>query len=392
VAPGKGIGRKAGPKASIGGGGHGGRAGKAGSSRKGAPTGSGGQGKDRLKGKGPTPPAEERKGHPAARKASAAARRSGAASGHSGEPRDGGRAATSAGRPGSGTRGSAAGGGPRRTAVGIPSRRSGSAADAAPRRPHTRSRRPGEELEEVVVGRNPVVEALRAGVPGRGLLVGRGIDHDARVVEALELAKDAGVPVREAVKAELDRVAEGTLHQGLALQVAGYDYAHPDDLLHRAMEGADPVLLVALDGVTDPRNLGAVLRSASAFGAHGVLVPERRAAGVTSTAWRTSAGAAAHLPVARAVNLARALRSYADAGVTVVGLSADGDLTLDDLEAAVGPVCLVVGSEGKGLGRLVADTCDLLVSIPMAGRTESLNASVAAAVALAEVARRRRTT
>jgi 23S rRNA (guanosine2251-2'-O)-methyltransferase len=386
MAPGKGIARGAGrvsakkaakPKPSIAGGGHGGRAGKAGSSRKGAPAGSGGQGKDRLKGKGPTPPAEERKGHPAARKAAAAARRAsspGAPRGASG-----------------GTRGSAAGGGPRRTAVGIPSRRSSTAEGREPRRPHTRSKRPGEELEEVVVGRNPVVEALRAGVPGRGLLVGRGLDHDARVTEALELAGEAGIPTREAVKAELDRLADGALHQGLALQVSAYDYAHPEDLLHRAMEHAEPVLLVALDGVTDPRNLGAILRSASAFGAHGLLVPERRAAGVTATAWRTSAGAAAHVPVARAVNLARALRSYADAGVTVVGLAADGDLTLDDLEVAVGPVCLVVGSEGKGLGRLVGDTCDLLVSIPMAGRTESLNASVAAAVALAEVARRRRT-
>ncbi|HVF19044.1 MAG TPA: 23S rRNA (guanosine(2251)-2'-O)-methyltransferase RlmB [Mycobacteriales bacterium] len=380
MAPGKGIGRggkpaKKAPKPTIARGGQGGRAGKAGSSRKGSPIGSGGQGKDKLKGRGPTPPAEERTGHPAARKAAAATRRAaspGAPRGASG-----------------GTRGAAAGGGPRRTAVGIPSRRS-SSSDSAPRRPHTRSKRPGEELEEVVVGRNPVVEALRAGVPGRGLLVARGIDHDARVTEALELAEDAGVPTREAVKAELDRLAEGSLHQGLALQVSAYDYAHPEDLLHRAMEHAEPVLLVALDGVTDPRNLGAILRSASAFGAHGLLVPERRAAGVTAAAWRTSAGAAAHIPVARAVNLARALKAYADAGVTVVGLAAGGDLTLDDLEVAVGPICLVVGSEGKGLGRLVGDTCDLLVSIPMAGHTESLNASVAASVALAEVARRRR--
>ncbi|HVE97864.1 MAG TPA: 23S rRNA (guanosine(2251)-2'-O)-methyltransferase RlmB, partial [Mycobacteriales bacterium] len=293
-------------------------------------------------------------------------------------------------------------GGTRRTPVGIPSRRGAGSdrsdrtdrsarSDGSTRRAHTRPRRPGEDADEVVVGRNPVVEALRAAVPGRALLVARGIDHDSRVTEALELAESAGVPTREAVKAELDRLADGSLHQGLVLQVAPYDYAHPEDVLHRALDAPAPALLVALDGVTDPRNLGAVLRSAAAFGAHGLLVPERRAAGVSATAWRTSAGAAAHIPVARAVNLARALRTYADAGLAVVGLAADGDVPLDDLEAAVGPLCLVVGSEGKGLGRLVGEQCDVRVSIPMAGPTESLNASVAAAVALAEIARRRRT-
>jgi len=276
--------------------------------------------------------------------------------------------------------------------VGLPSRRASSGTEErTPRRPHTRSKRPGEELEEVVVGRNPVVEALRAGVPGRALLVGRGVDRDPRVTEALELAADLGIPTREAVKAELDRLADGSIHQGLALQVPPYDYAHPDDLLRRAFERPEPALLVALDGITDPRNLGAILRSAAAFGAHGVLLPERRAAGVTAAAWRTSAGAAAHLPVARAVNLARALASYADAGLTLVGLAADGDVTMDDLEVALDPLCLVVGAEGAGLGRLVGERCDLIASIPMAGPTESLNAGVAASVALAEVARRRRT-
>ena len=378
MAPGKPVGgrggKKAAPKPSIAKGGQGGRAGKAGSSRKGAPVGSGGQGKDRLKGRGPTPPAEERTGHPASRRAAAAARRSGATGGPA--------PAARAGRGGGGTA--------RRTPVGVPGRRSASSDAPARARAHPRPRRPGEDPDEVVAGRNPVVEALRAGVPGRALLVGRGLDRDARVAEALELAADIGVPVREAVRAELDRLADGTLHQGLVLQVEAYDYAHPDDVLHRAIESVEPALLVALDGVTDPRNLGAVLRSASAFGAHGVVVPERRAAGVTALAWRTSAGAAAHVPVARAVNLARTLRSFADAGLTVVGLAADGDVTLDDLEAAVDPMCLVVGSEGRGLGRLVGEQCDLRVSIPMAGPTESLNASVAAAIALAEVARRRR--
>jgi 23S rRNA (guanosine2251-2'-O)-methyltransferase len=182
----------------------------------------------------------------------------------------------------------------------------------------------------------------------------------------------------------------GVPHQGVGLQVPPYSYAHPDDVLARALEAPEPPLVVALDGVTDPRNLGAVVRSAAAFGAHGVLVPERRAAGVTAAAWRTSAGAAARLPIARVTNLVRAMRAYRQAGLFVAGLDADGEVSLDDLEVAVDPLLLVVGSEGRGLSRLTRDTCDLTVAIPMTAATESLNASVAAAVALAEVARRRR--
>jgi 23S rRNA (guanosine2251-2'-O)-methyltransferase len=389
VAPGKRVGGKA-----IAKGGQGGRAGKAGSHRKGAAAGSGGQGKDRLKGKGPTPPAEARKGHPAARKAAAAAKRAapGAARG----------ARTDGPKP-RGERGDVGAAGPwpsrqparpagRRTPVGITVPRGD-----APRRasaPTKRAPAPKRgllaDVDEVVAGRNPVVEALRAGVPARTLVVALGLDHDDRVAEALKTAAAQHVPIREAGKPELDRLTNGALHQGLALVVAPYEYAHPDDLLRRAMEQPEPPLLVALDGVTDPRNLGAVVRSAAAFGAHGVVVPERRAAGLTASAWKASAGTAARLPVARATNLVRTLKSYADAGVSVVGLAAEGELSLDDLELATEPLCVVVGSEGKGLGRLVAETCDVLVRIPMVAETESLNASVAAAVTLAEVARRRR--
>ncbi len=141
--------------------------------------------------------------------------------------------------------------------------------------------------------------------------------------------------------------------------------------------------------MTDPRNLGAVVRSAAAFGAHGVFLPERRAAGVTATAWRTSAGAAARIPIAQVTNLTRALKRCQEAGFLVIGLDADGETPLYGLEAAVGPLVVVVGSEGRGLSRLVGETCDMRVSIPMQSAVESLNASVAAAVALAEVARRR---
>lgn len=297
-------------------------------SKKGSLAGSGGQGRKRLHGKGPTPPAEQRPGHPAQRRAKAAG----------------------------------PGGGGQRVKDG----------------------------PELLVGRNPVVEALRARVPATALYVALGVEVDERVAEAVRRAGDRGVPILEVSRPELDRLTGGVLHQGVGLQVPPFDYAHPDDLLARAQEAADPALLVALDGVTDPRNLGAVVRSAAAFGAHGVVIPERRAAGMTATAWRTSAGAAARLPVARATNLARSLSGFAKAGVFLVGLDADGDTSLDALDAAVDPICLVVGSEGRGLSRLVGETCDLRVSIPISSGTESLNAGVAASVGLAEVARRRR--
>ena len=237
-----------------------------------------------------------------------------------------------------------------------------------------------------MAGRNPVVESLRARVPAATLYVGARGARDERVDEAIKLAADRGVPVLEAGAAELDRLTGGALHQGLALRVRAYDYAHPDDLLARAADAGQVPLVVALDSVTDPRNLGAIVRSAAAFGAHGVVVPARRGAGVTAGAWKASAGALARLPVARAANLARALQSYRDAGVFVAGLAAAGDVTIRDLDLATAPLVLVTGSEGKGLSRIVAQTCDVLVRIPIAASTESLNAGVATGIALYEVA------
>ncbi|HEU0101962.1 MAG TPA: 23S rRNA (guanosine(2251)-2'-O)-methyltransferase RlmB [Mycobacteriales bacterium] len=325
-------------RAGIAKGGQGGRAGKDGSHRKGAAVGSGGQGKRRLEGRGPTPPAVERPHHPAARKAAAAAKR-----------------ATSTVRTG----------------------------------PARSPRRGGDDAPETVVGRNPVLEALRARVPATALYVALGTSTDERMTEAVALAGKAGVALMEMTRQQMDKMTGAALHQGIALQVPAYSYLHPDDLLARAL-AADAPLLVALDGVTDPRNLGAVVRSAAAFGAQGILVPERRAAGMTASAWRTSAGAAARLPVARCTNMSRTLKDYRSAGLFVVGLAADAAASLDELELATSPLVLVVGSEGEGLGRLVTATCDLTVSIPMAAGSESLNAGIATAVALAEVARRRR--
>ncbi|MQA97430.1 MAG: 23S rRNA (guanosine(2251)-2'-O)-methyltransferase RlmB [Streptosporangiales bacterium] len=250
--------------------------------------------------------------------------------------------------------------------------------------------RPAPDGSELVIGRNPVVEALRAGIPATTLYVAQGTDADERVREAVKVATDAGVSVLETGRHDLDRRAEGGVHQGLALDVPPYSYVHPNDLLGRAQGSARPALLVALDGVTDPRNLGAIARSAAAFGAHGLLIPGRRTAGVTAAAWKASAGTLARVPVARATNLTRQLNEYQEAGLFVVGLDSGSTTDIDTVELAAGPVVLVVGAEGKGLSRLVAQTCDLVAGIPMTDRAESLNASVAAGVALYAFARLRK--
>ena len=299
--------------------------------KKGMTVGSGGQRRKALKGKGPTPKAEERAKHPAARRARAVEKR------------------------------------------------------AAKRAPAARGRKDGRE---VLVGRNPVVEALRAGVPASALYVQQYVDTDDRVREALTIAADQGMPLMEVTRIELDRMSGGAAHQGLLLTVPAYDYLDPADLLAQAIDSGRAPLIVALDGVTDPRNLGAIVRSAAAFGAQGVVVPERRAAGVTGSAWKASAGTLAHVPVARATNLTRALTAYRKAGCTVIGLAADGDMEMTSLPAdlAAGPLVVVIGGEGRGMSRLVGETCDHIVSIPMATDTESLNAAVAAGIALYAVA------
>ncbi|MFC7326444.1 23S rRNA (guanosine(2251)-2'-O)-methyltransferase RlmB [Marinactinospora rubrisoli] len=255
------------------------------------------------------------------------------------------------------------------------------------------SRRPGRGGLELLIGRNPVVEALRAGVPATRLFLVNSLDKDERVSEAAKLAGAAGIEIHEVTRPELDRRCDSSgqpdaVHQGIALQVPPYRYWDADDLRESATEAGQPALIVALDGVTDPHNLGAVARSAAAFGAHGLLIPERRSAGVTMAAWKTSAGTLARLPVAQATNLTRTLEAYKKAGIFVVGLDAGGDTALDDLPFATDPLVVVVGSEGRGLSRLVRETCDAVASIPISG-AESLNASVAAGVALYEVARRR---
>ena len=253
----------------------------------------------------------------------------------------------------------------------------------------TRRPRKDDDAPEYVLGRNPVVECLRAGVPATALYLVTGMEADERVTEAVSMAGASGISILEVTKNELDRMSSNGLHQGIGLQVPPYVYAHPEDLMAQAIASGEPPLLVALDNITDPRNLGAVIRSVAAFGGHGVLIPQRRSASVSAVAWRTSAGAAARLPVAQAPNLTRSLKDWAKAGAQIVGLDTEGASSLDDYDGT-GPVVIVVGSEGKGLSRLVRETCDSVLAIPMAGDVESLNASVAAGVVLADFARQRR--
>jgi 23S rRNA (guanosine2251-2'-O)-methyltransferase len=298
--------------------------------------GSGGQRRRGLEGKGPTPKAVDREWHPAHKRAKTTAKRSGS----------------------TGARSS------------------------------TRATRRGKGSSEVVAGRNSVVEALRAEVPVATMYVASRIDTDDRVREALKVAAGRGIAILETPRAELDRITDGAVHQGLALQVPAYAYADPADLVDPEAPGVP--LVVALDGITDPRNLGAIVRSVAAFGGHGVVVPERRSVGMTAAAWKTSAGAAARVPVARAGNLTRALEEFKRAGFFVLGLDMDGDVDLPDLALADEPLVVVTGSEGKGLSRLVRETCDQIVSIPMSSAVESLNAGLATGVALYEIARQRR--
>jgi 23S rRNA (guanosine2251-2'-O)-methyltransferase len=306
-----------------------------GSSKKGATVGSGGQRRRGLEGKGPTPKATERPHHKAHRVAKATAKREGST--------------RQTGRPAGGRR--------------------------------------SKPSSEIVAGRNSVVEALRADIPVTTMYVAGRIDADDRVREALKTATERGIAILETPRGELDRLTDGAVHQGLALQVPPYEYAHPSDLVDPEAPGIP--LVVALDGITDPRNLGAIIRSVAAFGGHGVVVPERRSAGLTASAWKTSAGAAARVPVALAPNLTRALEEFRKAGLFILGLDMDGDVELPDLQLATEPLVIVVGSEGKGLSRLVSETCDQIVSIPMSSAVESLNAGIATGVTLYEIARQR---
>jgi len=238
-----------------------------------------------------------------------------------------------------------------------------------------------------VVGRNPVFEAMTAGLPAKQAYIAEGAERDDRLRDILKFAAEHSIPLLQVTRAELDRVTGGLVHQGVAMQLPAFDYADAEDVLADALE-VDGIV-VALDGVTDPRNLGAIIRSAGAFGATGIVIPSRRSASMTAAAWKTSAGAAARLPIAMATNLNRVLEKASKMGFTIVGLAGEGDVPVTGTPGVDGPLLIVVGSEDEGLSRLVRDNCDSLISIPIASAVESLNASVAAAIALYEVSQQR---
>ena len=296
-------------------------------SKKGPTTGSGGNNKRRLEGKGPTPKAEDRPYHAAAKRKKVAEK--------------------SAAR--------------------------------------TRTGRSEKPKGEIVSGRNAVLEALRAHVPATELIVARSIDVDDRVAESLQLALNLQLPIREVHRAEVEGISPNS--QGIILAIKPYQYSSFQEITERANH---PMLIMALDGVTDPRNLGAIIRSAAAFGVAGVVMTERRAAAMTASAWKASAGAAARIPVAQVTNMARTIEDAKKLGCFVIGLDGESDETLSGMKVAQENLMIVVGSEGKGLSRLVREKCDLVVSIPMRATTESLNASVATSIALFWVDEQRR--
>ncbi len=300
-------------------------------SKKGASTGTGGKNKRRLAGKGPTPKAEDRPYHAAAKRKKAT-----------------------------------------------------STKETRPRAPRQKSERP-KGGGELVAGRNAVVEALRAGVPATELIIARSIDVDDRITESLKLAMALHLPIREVHRAEVEGLSGSS--QGILLAIKPYQYSSFEEIAQRAQT---PMLIVALDGVTDPRNLGAIVRSSAAFGADGVVMTERRAAAMTASAWKSSAGAAARIQIAQVSNLSRAIDAAKKLGCFVVGLDGESESILSEMKLAKESIMIVVGSEGKGLSRLVKEKCDLVVSIPMNSSTESLNASVATSIALFWVDEQRR--
>jgi 23S rRNA (guanosine2251-2'-O)-methyltransferase len=247
-------------------------------------------------------------------------------------------------------------------------------------------RREPREHHDTVAGRNAVVEALRAGIPAKELVVAVGVDIDERLEESVRLAQKMGIGIREIERRQIENMTGIANHQGIALVAKPFQYSSQKEIFARAKE---PALFVAVDGVTDPRNIGAIARSAAAFGADGLLIPERRNAPLTASAWKASAGAAARLPIAQVTNLVRSMQDAKEFGCFIVGLDGDADTEVEAMEIADQPIYLVVGSEGRGLSRLVRENCDLLIKIPMSNTVESLNASVAMSIALYAVDRKR---
>ena len=244
------------------------------------------------------------------------------------------------------------------------------------------------ENDGIIEGRNAVIEALRAGVAIDKIFIARG-ETDAALGHIAFTAREKGIVVVDADRRKLDGMSRTHSHQGVIAQAAVREYATVDDILAAAREKGEPPLILVCDELSDPHNLGAVIRTADAAGAHGVIIPKRRSAGLTAVVGKTSAGAVAYVPVARVANLTALLKELKEEGVWVFGAAANGTTSLYQADLK-GPAAIVIGSEGTGMSRLVEETCDFTVSIPMLGKINSLNASAAAAVLLYEAVRQRR--
>lgn len=248
-------------------------------------------------------------------------------------------------------------------------------------------RREAPEAVGLIEGRNAVIEALRSGTAIDKIYIAKG-DTDAALGHIAAKARAAGAVVVNADRRKLDAMSRTHSHQGVIAVSAVRAYAQVEDLLQRAADAGEPPLLVVCDELSDPHNLGAVIRTAECAGAHGVIIPKRRSAGLTAVVAKTSAGAVAHLPVARVPNLTQTLRELKQQGIWVFGTAADGDTSLYDADLR-GPAALVIGSEGDGMSRLVEQQCDFRLSIPLRGQLNSLNASASAAIVLYEAVRQR---
>ena len=241
--------------------------------------------------------------------------------------------------------------------------------------------------EGLLEGRNAVTEALRSGMPIDKLYIAKG-ETDRTLSALAAQARKAGVVVVECDRRKLDAMSETHSHQGVIALAAAKAYASVEDILSAARDKGEPPLLVVCDEISDPHNLGAIIRTAECAGAHGVIIPKRRSAGLTAVVAKTSAGAVSYMPVARVPNIPSLLKDLQKAGVWIFGTAAEGSVPLYEADLK-GPAAIVIGSEGDGMGRLVRENCDFLVSIPMKGRISSLNASSAAAILLYEAVRQR---
>lgn len=243
------------------------------------------------------------------------------------------------------------------------------------------------DREDIIEGRNAVIEALRAGRAIDKVYIQKG-ETDKTLGHIASKAKEAGCVVVDADRRKLDAMSITHSHQGVIALAAVREYCSVSDILQIAADRGEPPFVIVCDEINDPHNLGAIIRTAEAAGVHGLIIPKRRSAGVTSIVEKSSAGAAEHMAVARVPNLTSAIKELKDAGMWIYGTAADGSATLWNTDLT-GPVCLVVGSEGDGMSRLVTENCDFLVSIPMKGKVSSLNVSAAAAVLIYEALRQR---